>query len=74
MTCHYSRKALKCVMAEIQVKYKREKEAAKAAGREPPQPEVREDIQCHFDASYHCPHCRVQTEQYHLAILYLITG
>ena len=57
----YSRKALKCVMAEIQVKYKRKKEAAKAAGREPPQLEVREDIQCHFDISFHCPDCRLGT-------------
>ena len=35
------RKALKCVAAEMRVKYTKEKDKAKAAGREPAQPEVR---------------------------------
>ena len=43
----YCRKALKCVATEMRVKYNKEKVAAQAAGREPPQPDVREETaQC----------------------------
>ena len=35
------RKALKCMAAEMRLKYLKEKDEAKAAGRKPPQPEVR---------------------------------